>query len=114
MCGPRGLVDEVLTEAAEASEPEMAGGDAFVASLMTPERLARIDAVIEARLQSVTAVLDRLVDPHNVAAILRTSEGLGLCAVHIVPGQDHDAFAHRKVTQDAHKWIDVVQQDSVA
>ena len=77
-------------------------------------RLARIDAVIEARLQSVTAILDRLVDPHNVAAILRTGEGMGLCAVHVVPGADRDAFAHRKVTQDAHKWIDVVHHDSGA
>jgi tRNA (guanosine-2'-O-)-methyltransferase len=110
LCGPRGLVDEVLTEPEEAPEPRISGDDAFFASLMTPERLARIDAVIEARLSSVTAVLDRLVDPHNVAAILRTSEGLGIQAVHVVPGADTDAFAHRRVTQDAHKWIDVVQQ----
>ena len=112
LCGPRGLVEEVLS--GEPEEPEAAGDDAFFASLMTPERLARIDAVIEARLQSVTAILDRLVDPHNVAAILRTGEGMGLCAVHVVPGADRDAFAHRKVTQDAHKWIDVVHHDSGA
>ena len=111
LCGPRGLVEEVLSEA-EPEDSAPVGDDAFFASLMTPERLARIDAVIEARLESVTAVLDRLVDPHNVAAILRTSEGLGLCEVHVVPGADGDGLAHRKVTQDAHKWIDVVQHDS--
>ena len=114
LCGPRGLVEEVLSEDAGPVEPDAADDDAFFASLLTPERLARIDAVIEARLQSVTVVLDRLVDPHNVAAILRTSEGLGLCAVHVVPGADDDGLAHRKVTQDAHKWIDVVAHDSGA
>ena len=114
LCGPRGLVEEVLSEDAGPAEPDAADDDAFFASLLTPARLARIDAVIEARLQSVTVVLDRLVDPHNVAAILRTSEGLGLCAVHVVPGADDDGLAHRKVTQDAHKWIDVVAHDSGA
>ena len=114
LCGPRGLVDEVLTAPEEAAEPDPPGDDAFFASLLTSERLARIDAVIEARLKSVTAVLDRLVDPHNVAAILRTSEGLGLDSVHVVPGTDTDAFAHRRVTQDAHKWIDLVQHASGA
>jgi tRNA (guanosine-2'-O-)-methyltransferase len=112
LCGPRGLVDEVLTGPEETVEPEAPEDDAFFASLLTPGRLARIDAVIEARLSSVTAVLDRLVDPHNTAAILRTSEGLGLDAVHVVPGAETDAFAHRKVTQDAHKWIEVVQHSS--
>jgi len=39
-------------------------------SLMTPERLARIDAVIDARTAEHHGVLDRLVEiPHNVAAI---------------------------------------------
>ena len=113
LCGPRGLVEEVLSEA-EPEDPGPSGDDAIFASLLTPERLARIDAVIEARLQSVTAVLDRLVDPHNVAAILRTSEGLGLHTVHVVPGAVDDGIAHRKVTQDAHKWIDVVQHESGA
>jgi tRNA (guanosine-2'-O-)-methyltransferase len=111
LCGPRGLVEEVLS-APDELDADPSGDDAFFASLMTPERLARIEAVIEARLESVTAVLDRLVDPHNAAAILRTSEGLGLCAVHVVPAAESDAFAHRKVTQDAHKWIDVVQHAS--
>jgi tRNA (guanosine-2'-O-)-methyltransferase len=111
LCGPRGLVEEVLS-APDELEADPSADDAFFASLMTPARLARIDAVVEARLASVTAILDRLVDPHNAAAILRTSEGLGLCAVHVVPASETDAFAHRKVTQDAHKWIDVVQHRS--
>jgi tRNA (guanosine-2'-O-)-methyltransferase len=59
-------------------------------------------------------VLDRLLDPHNVAAILRTSEGLGLCAAHVVPNADGDTGAHRRVTQDADKWIDVVAHPSGA
>jgi tRNA (guanosine-2'-O-)-methyltransferase len=105
LVGPRGLTEEVLAGEAESHEPD--GDDAFWRSLLTPQRLARIESVLEARLASVTVVLDRLLDPHNFAAILRTSEGLGLCTAHLVPNEGGDTGAHRRVTQDADKWIDV-------
>src|SRR5439155_6280466 len=39
--------------------------------------------------------------------ILRTAEGLGRSRAHVVAHAAGDAVAHRRVTQDAHKWIDV-------
>jgi tRNA (guanosine-2'-O-)-methyltransferase len=106
LAGPRGLTEEVLG----ADDDELALPDRsaeFYWSLLTPERQARIQSVVEARLRSVTLVLDSLVDPHNTAAILRTAEGLGLCRALVVPHREGDAVAHRRVTQDAHKWLDV-------
>jgi tRNA (guanosine-2'-O-)-methyltransferase len=137
LLGPRGLTAEVLASALEspardaAEEGDAPGGRrsatesgaaqpprdpraaqareaAFWWPLLTEARQQRILSVIEARLSSVTIVLDRLIDPHNTAAILRTSEGLGLCRAHVIPHEDGaDAHAHRQVTQDADKWIDV-------
>ena len=129
LAGPRGLTAEVL--AGEESILESKGGHEgaperghhvpdtirdwqFYWSLLSEQRKARILGVIEARLASVTVVLDRLLDPHNTAAILRTSEGLGLCTVHVVAHEQQDALAHRRVTQDAHKWLDVAQHPSGA
>ncbi|HEY6051143.1 MAG TPA: RNA methyltransferase, partial [Thermoanaerobaculia bacterium] len=114
LAGPRGLTDEVLAESEDARESPIEGDDAFWMSLLTPRRLARIESVLEARLESVTVVLDRLLDPHNLAAILRTSEGLGLCEAHVVPNADGDKGAHRRVTQDADKWLEVVPHVSGA
>ena len=114
LAGPRGLTEEVLRgeEEPEGDDPE--GDDAFWESLLTPERLARIDAVVSARLRSVTVVLDRLLDAHNVAAVLRTAEGLGLSGVHVVSHDARDEAAHRRVTQDAHKWLEVEKHASGA
>ncbi len=138
LLGPRGLTEEVLRGEDEFSEPSTYRGSSapprsdhikgvrqssarddlrdpdFYWSLFTPERRARIQSVVDARLGSVTVVLDRLVDPHNAAAILRTAEGLGLASSHVVPHDAADGIAHRRVTQDAHKWLDIEQHESGA
>jgi tRNA (guanosine-2'-O-)-methyltransferase len=135
LVGPRGLTEELLRGSYDDEFPEVPitrGSRApprsdhapglrqpsdsadFYWSLLTPERQSRIQSVVDARLQSVTVVLDRLLDPHNTAAILRTAEGLGVAAAHIVAHQNHDAVAHRRVTQDAHKWLDIAQHESGA
>ena len=114
LVGPRGLVPEVMADEPLAAAASPDEDEAFWASLLTDARKARIDSVIAARLASVTCVLDRLSDPHNTAAILRTAEGLGLLRVHVVPNQDGDVGAHRRVTQDADKWVDVFTHESGA
>ena len=107
LIGPRGLVPDVMAdEPADAAEAP-GEDEAFWASLLTDARKARIESVVNARLSTVTCVLDSLWDPHNTAAILRTAEGLGLLRVHIVPNQDGDVGAHRRITQDADKWMEL-------
>ena len=113
LTGPRGLTEEVLREE-EDDSPAPAGSPAFYWSMLTPERKVRIQSVVDARLLSVTVVLDRLLDPHNTAAVLRTAEGLGLARAHVVPHDASDAVAHRRVTQDAHKWLDIDSHPSGA
>jgi tRNA (guanosine-2'-O-)-methyltransferase len=113
LLGPRGLVPEIAVDEPALADLDAAGragqerDDAFWTSLFSEARRARIDSVVAARLRSLTCVLDRLIDPHNVAAVLRTAEGLGLCAVHVVPNDESDAIAHHRVTQDADKWLDL-------
>jgi tRNA (guanosine-2'-O-)-methyltransferase len=110
LLGPRGLTRELLDEPSEPSEPPLDRDAAFYWAMFSDERKARIDAVVGSRLASVAVVLDRLLDAHNTAAILRTSEGLGLGNVSVVPHEEIDnGEAHRRVTQDAHKWLDVTK-----
>ena len=42
--------------------------------MLTPERIARIDAVLGARLASVTTAVEDTYDPHTAAATVRTTE----------------------------------------
>jgi tRNA (guanosine-2'-O-)-methyltransferase len=77
-----------------------------LAPLLTPERIARIDAVLAARLASVITVVEDTYDPHNAAATIRTTEALGLCELHVIePGARFSAAGG--VTRGAHCWLDL-------
>ena len=74
--------------------------------MLTPERIARIDAVLAARLASVTAAVEDTYDPHNAAATLRTCEALGLQELHVIEPQLRFSAA-KGVTRGAHRWLDM-------
>jgi tRNA (guanosine-2'-O-)-methyltransferase len=88
---------------------ERHGADAICAVLgpmLTPERIARIDRVLAARLQSVVTIVEDTYDPHNAAATIRTTEAIGLGELHVIePGERFSAA--RGVTRGAHKWIEL-------
>jgi len=52
---------------------------------MTPERKARIEAVAARRQPDLTVFLERVHKAHNVAAILRTCDAVGVMDAHAVP-----------------------------
>jgi tRNA (guanosine-2'-O-)-methyltransferase len=74
--------------------------------MLTPDRVARIDQVIAARLGSVSAAVEDTYDPHNAAATLRTCEALGLQELYVIePGARFSAA--KGVTRGAHRWLDL-------
>lgn len=73
--------------------------------LILDERWERITQVATARRDDVTVLLERFHDPHNCAAVLRSSEGFGLSAVHAIPGESGTQFSV-EVSKGAQKWID--------
>ncbi|ARA95102.1 hypothetical protein AWN76_010680 [Rhodothermaceae bacterium RA] len=80
---------------------------------MTPERLARIDAVLAGRTYTVATVVEGLVNTGNVRAVMRTAEGLGFQDFHVITGGE--AFkGSERVSQGAEKWLDVHVWDSPA
>jgi tRNA (guanosine-2'-O-)-methyltransferase len=87
-------------------KPVVRPGDVAPQSLLTERRIARIDAVVATRVAGVTVVLESVHDPHNLAAVLRTAEGLGITQVHAVAATS-GFHPNNAVTQGADKWIDL-------
>jgi tRNA (guanosine-2'-O-)-methyltransferase len=73
---------------------------------LTEERRRRIEAVVANRTGRLHVALEGVHDPHNAAAVVRTADAFGVQRVHIV---EHGVRfrASRKVTQGAHKWVDI-------
>lgn len=76
-------------------------------TLVLPPRREKIDQVVRQRTRTLVVVLDRIEDPFNMAAVLRTCEALGVQEVHVVEHPDFRFSPNDKVTQGCDKWLDV-------
>lgn len=96
-----------MTRARGPSLDSLVAGRPPPESLLLPARARRIDEVLGARTRTLTIVLDQLEDPFNMAAVLRSAEGLGLQDVHVIRNAQHPWRPNEKVTQGCDKWLDV-------
>jgi tRNA (guanosine-2'-O-)-methyltransferase len=79
--------------------------------IVTPERLDRIEDVVQGRTDSLVLVLDSITDPHNASAVLRSADAFGVQTVHVIVGK-LGFRASRGVSKGTHRWVDVVRYES--
>lgn len=87
----------------------------LLAPHLTPARRQRIREVAAGRSFAVATVLEHVHDDGNVAAVLRTCEGVGFPAVHVVRAPcepQAPARPRNRVTQGAQKWLEVAWWDA--
>ncbi|MFL5318424.1 MAG: TrmH family RNA methyltransferase [Myxococcaceae bacterium] len=70
-------------------------------------RKERVERVVSLRTRNLCVVLDRLEDSFNIAAVLRTCEGLGIQEIHVIQNPEYPFEAHQKVTQGCEKWLEI-------
>ncbi|NIH15921.1 tRNA (guanosine(18)-2'-O)-methyltransferase TrmH [Serratia symbiotica] len=51
---------------------------------MSPERYARISEILATRQPHLTVYLEQVLKPHNISAIIRTADAIGIHQVHAV------------------------------
>lgn len=75
---------------------------------MTPERSVRIEEVLAKRQNNLTVVMENVFDPHNVAAIMRTCDAIGICEVYAITDTIplHRNWGYRS-SRSANKWVDL-------
>ena len=79
--------------------------------VVTDGRLQRISDVVRARTDDLVLVLDRISDPHNSSAVLRSADAFGLQTVHVIVGE-HGFKASRGVSKGTQRWLDVIRYQS--
>lgn len=77
---------------------------------MTPERINRLETVLNKRQPDLTVVLENVFDPHNIGAVMRTCDAVGIQDIYIL---NHKIAPHRnwsaKASSSAAKWLTVHQ-----
>ena len=77
---------------------------------MTPERSARLLAVLIKRQPDLTVVLENVFDPHNISAVMRTCDAVGIQEVFVLNNKipPHKKWG-AKSSSSAAKWLTVHQ-----
>jgi tRNA (guanosine-2'-O-)-methyltransferase len=77
---------------------------------MTPERYERLTTVLNKRQPDLTVVLENVFDPHNISAVMRTCDAVGIQDIFVL---NHKIAPHRKwgakSSSSAHKWLTIHQ-----
>jgi len=77
---------------------------------MTPERNERLTNVLVKRQPGLTVVLENVADPHNISAVMRTCDAVGIQDIYILNSkiENHKKWG-AKSSSSAAKWLTVHQ-----
>jgi len=76
--------------------------------MINPRRLERMRDVLRYRQQDLTLVCENIHDPHNVSAILRSCDAVGLEQVQLLYNEEVYPKLAEKSSASARKWIDTL------
>ncbi|MCF6403659.1 RNA methyltransferase [Chitinophaga filiformis] len=82
---------------------------------MTPERRERLLSVLNKRQAGLTVVLENVQDPHNISAVMRTCDAVGIQEIYVLNNKipRHKKWG-AKSSSSAAKWLTIHQFSDTA
>jgi tRNA (guanosine-2'-O-)-methyltransferase len=82
---------------------------------MTPERTNRITTVLHHRQPDLTVLLENVFDPHNISAVMRTCDAVGIQEIFVLNTKiaRHEKWGTRS-SSSAAKWLTIHQFEDAA
>jgi len=79
--------------------------DTILKQFVLDERAARLDSVLVQRSRSLTIVLDRVQNYHNISAVIRSADAFGIADIHLVG----EVFEYsRRIALGTERWVELV------
>ena len=79
----------------------------------TERRIARLRSALEHRQADLHLVLENVHDPHNVSAVLRTCDAVGVGTVHLVYTFEKFPKIGRTSSASAYKWTNLERYGTI-
>lgn len=79
----------------------------------TERRSTRIQRALERRQPDLTVVMENIHDPHNVSAVLRSCDAVGIPGVELLYTLEKFPRIGKKSSSSANKWLDRRKHTSV-
>ena len=80
----------------------------------TERRVEKFRRVLAARQPGLTVVMENIHDPHNVSAVLRSCDAVGVLRVELLYTLEKFPRLGRKSSSSANKWIERRNHRSVS
>jgi len=82
---------------------------------MTPQRKEKLVSVLNKRQHDITVVLENVFDPHNISAVMRTCDAVGVQEIYILNTKipRHKKWGP-KSSSSAAKWLTIHQYENAA
>ncbi|TKB47973.1 tRNA (guanosine(18)-2'-O)-methyltransferase TrmH [Ferrimonas sediminicola] len=79
---------------------------------MSPERLARINAMLDKRQPDLTICMEEVHKPHNLAAMVRTADAVGVHQVHAIWPDQKTKLAGGTAT-GSQNWVSLKSHNAI-
>jgi tRNA (guanosine-2'-O-)-methyltransferase len=74
--------------------------------MVTERRTQKIEKILNFRQNDLTVVCENIHDPHNVSAILRSCDAVGVTTVHLLYTNESFPKLGKKSSASAKKWLE--------
>ena len=74
---------------------------------MTPERFQKIKDILIKRQPDLTVVLDNVHKPHNLAAIIRSCDAVGISDIHGISSNEQKVSVNLKSASGSNHWVNL-------
>jgi len=74
---------------------------------MTPERFQKIKDILNKRQPDLTVVLDNVHKPHNLAAIIRSCDAIGISDIHGISSNEQKVGVNLKSASGSNHWVNL-------